>query len=804
MIGKTLGHYSIVARLGEGGMGVVYKALDTRLNRPVALKVLPPELMADEERRLRFQREARAAASVNHPNIATIYDVGEADGTVFIAMEYVQGTTLASLIGGRPLQVPEAVRIALEVAEGLGRAHENHVIHRDLKPENIIVGADGHAKILDFGLAKLLEERDAATDPGASRLETISRQMTLGGKVMGTIAYMSPEQARGETVDARSDLFSFGVTLYEMVTGLVPFQGRTSLDTLTAITQKEAASPGALNPELPAVFEQIIAKCLRKDPRQRYQHTDEVVVDLRELKRVTDSGAAVAAAPRTGARRRVAIVGVGAIAALGAVAILVALNVGGWRDRLLGRAVGGGPAPARIESLAVLPLVNLSGDPQQEYFADGMTEELIADLAKISALRVISRTSVMQFKGTRKALPEIGRALNVDAVIEGSVLRSGERVRITAQLVEAATDRHLWAESYERDLRDVLTLQTEVARAIAREIEVKVTPQEQARLAIARPVDPAAHEAYLKGRYYSSKRTEANLVKGIGFFRQAIERDPANALAYCGLADSYNLLAAWYYRAPKEALPEARTAALKALEIDDSLAEAHASLGWVEINSWNWAEGERELRRSMELNPGDATGPYLYANYLIVMGRAEEATDQAKRARELDPLSPATNALVATSYYFARQYDQAMEEARKAIEIEPGFFWSHTTLGQGLVRKGRYAEGISELQKSVALSGGGPDSLSFLGYAYALAGKRQEALKTLAEIRAVKRPFVAAIPQAIVFTGLGDRDQAFAALEKAYEQREPDMRWLKGWPDFDPLRSDPRFQDLMRRMAFPQ
>ena len=443
MIGRTLSHFRIVAKIGEGGMGVVYRAEDEKLRRPVALKVLPPDRVGNEERRLRFLREARAAAAVTHPNIATIYEVGEAEGVVFIAMELVEGKSLRALIAGRPLPLKEAVRIAVEIAEGLARAHQSHVIHRDLKPENIVVGTDGRVKILDFGLAKLLEE-PAPHDMDRSRLPTISVELTREGKILGTAAYMSPEQARGEAVDARSDLFSFGIVLYEMVTGRAPFQGRTSTDVLSAILRDQPVPAAQLNPEAPVELVRIIGECLEKDPQDRCQHADQLAVDLRRLKRATDSGVRPATTPAPGRRRWPVVAGSALALLLG-----VGLALLWWMVRPgapPGRA-GGGAAAGEIRSIAVLPFENLSGDPEQEYFADGMTEELIANLARIGALRVISRTSVMTFKGTRKPLPEIARALNVDAVVEASVRRSGQRVRITAQLVQTATERHLWADS---------------------------------------------------------------------------------------------------------------------------------------------------------------------------------------------------------------------------------------------------------------------------------------------------------------------------------------------------------------------
>jgi len=634
---------------------------------------------------------------------------------------------------------------------------------------------------------------------------------------MGTLAYMSPEQARGEELDARTDLFSFGAVLYEMATGRQAFSGTTTAVIHDAILNRTPISSSRLNPELLPKIEEVISKALEKDPRLRYQSAADLRTDLQRLKRdlgsrqtealaeVSNRGQGATVVGEAGTRRGVALqtrslmlrTVMVSVAIIAAAAIW--LSFGKLRERFRG-------GPGRIESLAVLPIDNLSRDPEQDYFADGMTEELITDLAKIGALRVISRTSVMQYKGVRKPLPEIARALNVDAVVEGSVERSGNRVRVTAQLIEAATDRNLWAESYERDLRDVLDLQSEMARAIANEIKIKLTPREQARLARSRPVDPEAHELYLRGRYYQEKRTQEGLKRAMGYFEQAIEKDPNYALGYAALAASYIQLEDFSVLPPKEALPKARAAATKALEVDDNLAEAHAALALVLIHTYmpeGWEIAEKESRRAVELNPSYASAHHWYALCLLAEGRADEAVAEIKRALELDPLSLIINTNMGSILTLARRYDQAIEQQKKTLELNPSFPSAYWPLGVAYEQKGMFKEAITEFQKAIVLEGS-PIYMAGLAHTYAAAGRRGEAQRVLEELlKLSKQSYVPFYEMAVVYAGLGEKDQALASLQMACNEQSGRLYFLKLDPRFDSLRSDPRFQGLLRCVGLP-
>jgi len=698
-------------------------------------------------------------------------------------MEFISGQTLNEKLAGEPLPERGIAQLGAQIASALEEAHDLNILHRDLKPGNIMLTSRGQAKVLDFGLATLLLPAGEA-----AQAET----MTAIHAAAGTLPYMSPEQLRDENVDARSDIYAVGAVLFEMATRQRPFPQESGPRLIDAILHEEPPSPSEINRRIAPGLDAIILKALDKDPNRRYQSARELRVDLERL-------AAPSTSRAPGPERRLSW---WALGPAGVLIVLVAAisisNVGGLRDRVIGR-----PPPARIESIAVLPLVNLSHDPDQEYFADGMTEELTASLSQISALRVISRTSAMHYKGTDEPVPKIASELHVDAIIEGSILKSGDRVRITAQLIEAASDRHLWAESYERDLRDVLALQGEVAQAIADQVSLKVSPAERERLRSRQPVDPVAYDAYLKGRHFQDWGTEEGYEKSLECFEQAIRGNPNDALSYAALANSYMALAEIESLPYRQAIGRAKPLALKALAIDDSLVAAHVALASMLGDEWDWQGAVREFQRAIDLDPNDAQARLWYGLQLIILGQLSEAHTQIELAARLDPLSPAIVRCSGNPFVAERKYDQAIQEYRKALEIGPNDPVTHLYLGFAYLLKGTHAEAISEMQKTVNLAKD-PTFPVFLALAYAAAGRKNEAHRLLGDVlkHADKERFQLEAVASVYFA-LGERDRAFEWLEKAYVAHSPTLPAIVAYPIFDPLHSDPRFKDLVRRMGLP-
>ena len=782
IIGRTLGHYRVLEQIGAGGMGVVYRAHDERLDRDVALKVLPPGTLADDSARKRFRKEAVALSRLNHPNIATVHDFDTQENVDFLVTELVPGRTLNERLAAGPLPEKEVLQIGLQLADGLEAAHREGVIHRDLKPGNLRLTPEGRLKILDFGLAKRVEPANQGT---------VTQSMSEPSGAAGTLAYMAPEQLRDEKADPRADLWAAGVVLYELVTARRPFEGKTATTLADAILHASPAAPQSLLPTLSPRLADIILKCLEKDAENRYQSAKELLVDLRRLG-VSTATAAVPVPQRQILARALATAGV----------VMVAILVAAASYLYLGRKKPSAPATPRITSLAVLPLANLSGDANQEYFSDGMTDALITDLAQLGSIKVISRTSIMRYKKTDKSLPEIAHELNVDGIIEGTVKRSGDRVRITAQLIEGSTDRHVWANGYERDLRDVLALQDEVARAIAREIKVKLTPQDQTRLATARHrVSPEAYDVYLKGRYNLNKMSGYSVGQATEYFSKAIALDRDYAAAYVGLADCYVRQADLGHLPPSEAYEKAKEATLRALEIDNGLAEAHASLAVIRADYvWDWDGAESEFQRALEIDPKDVNTHQWRAVLLAKIGRFKEATAEIAIAKELDPLSLPVATSEGEILRYARRYDEAIEELRRAIDLEPSFKFTHVTLANVYELKGMFREAAFERTRVNALSG----STEVAAYADAAGYKHAMQLWLERMQEESKREYVSPIALVAAYARLGNAEQTLAWLEEAYRQRDPGLSSLKVEPLFDFLRSNPRFQDLLRRMNFPQ
>jgi len=802
MIGLTVSHYRILEKLGGGGMGVVYKAEDLRLGRYVSLKFLPEQLSSEPLAIERFQREARAASSLNHPHICTIYDVDQYEGQHFIVMEFLEGQTLKHRISGKPVELDRVPEYGHQMADALEAAHSKAIIHRDIKPANIFLTDRGQVKLLDFGLAKLMPERRGAgrarQAAGNFGVTTQDAHLTSDGVALGTVSYMSPEQVRGQELDERTDLFSLGLVLYEMCTGQRAFIGNTSGVIFDAILNRAPVPAARLNPAIPIQLEQIIAKTLEKDRELRYRSASDLRADLQRLIRDTDSARAMPFTTGQASRQKLRrlwphLVWGGILAVL---LILFGLNVGNLRDRAFG-----GASQARIESIAVLPFANLSNDPKTEYLSDGITESLINSLSQLPNLAVMSRNTVFRYKGQATDSQKVGRDLHVRAILTGRLIQTGDELMISVSLEDVQNSRQIWGEQYNRKLSNLVTVQQEIAGDIYGRLRPRLAGEEKKLLA-KRPTENAeAYQLYLQGLFYWNKWTQADFKKAADYFSQAVQKDPGYALSYAGLADSYSLLGDAGYLPPSEAWPKAKTAAMQALDIDDSLGEAHTSLGLVKEHfEWDWAGAEKEFKRAIELNPNLATAHHWYGDYLTNMGRFDEGIAETKKAQELDPLSLIINTTMGWQFYVAGRNENAVEQLRKVLDIDPKFSPARRILEEVYAHMGKHKEAVAEREKALSLSGG-PELAASIEEDFTKSGYKgvlQSWLEGLTELS--KHSYVSSYSIAESYMRMDQKQKAFEWLEKAYEEHDSGLVSLAVEPMFENIRPDPRFKEILRRM----
>jgi serine/threonine protein kinase/Flp pilus assembly protein TadD len=802
VVSRTISHYRILDKLGSGGMGEVYLAEDTRLGRKLALKILPAGFTQDPDRVARFEQEARAASALNHPNIITIYEVGEHEGSHFIATEFIEGRTLRQSLPPAGMPLNEALEIAIQTAGALQAAHEAGITHRDIKPENVMIRPDGYVKILDFGLAKLTEKSDPKIDLSNIDKEaaTMLRPNTDPGTVMGTVTYMSPEQARGLRVDARSDIFSLGVMLYEMVAGRPPFDGATSSDVIAAILVREPAPISRLVAGIPSEFEWSLNKALRKERDDRYDTIRSFLSDLKLLKSRLDFETELA---RAGQPLSLALPLVGMRnEAKAEISEAPTTEISSIADDLIASPVGRSSSRA-IDSLAILPLINDGADAEMEYLGDGITESIINSLTQLPQLRVIPRSTVFRYKDRKTDPEEIGRELGVRAVLTGRILQLGDSLIVKTELVDVGRRTQLWGEQYRRSFTDIFSLQEDISQEISGKLRLQLTGEERQKLIKRYTDNTEAYQLYLKGRYYVHKRTPDWIRKGVECFLQAIDLDPNYALAYAGLAEAYGFLASSTGgQQPREAYPRAKAAAAKALELDETLGEAHCSLGFFRLlYDWDFAAAEEEFKRAIELSPNFANAWDGYGFYFKATSQSDASIRACQRAQELEPLSLFITLSLAWAYYFARQYDRAMEQGSKALDMDPNFGFAYWHRGMAYIQQQRFGDAVTALRKAISLFGPATAFISYLGYANARLGKTREARQMIAQLERVsKRLYVSPYFIAIIHLGLGDLDQTFEWLEKAYEERSGFMAFINVEPMLDALRGDPRFKSLLEKI----